>query len=238
VGEILVRTAILPPRNEHLEGIEPGLERHLTTYPAAHAQLVRSYAIWYLLHRARRARRPLTKSGAARIRYRVRVALEFLAWIDAHGHDLTTMTQGDIDKWLTDGKSRHQEIRPFLHWTAHRRITQGTSAPARRPSPPSIFIDEAAHLDQLHRCLNDDTIDVDLRAAGALILLYGLGTARVLALRQNQIHTKDGETYLRLRDHDLVLPPKLADLLKQLPRTTRRSTFPEPHASDRLLNSQ
>jgi hypothetical protein len=34
-----------------------------------------------------------------------------------------------------------------------------------------VFVDEAAHLDQLHRCLDDDTIDIDLRAGGALILL-------------------------------------------------------------------
>jgi hypothetical protein len=98
-----------------------------------------------------------------------------------------------------------------------------------------VFIDEAAHLDQLHRCLDDDTIDIDLRAGGALILLYGINTTRVLALRQNQIQTKGGVTYLTLRDHDMLLPPKLADLLKQLPRPTRRSTLPEAPAPDRLL---
>src|SRR6185295_557918 len=71
VREILVRTAILPPRDEYLERIEPWLDCHLTTYPAEHVRLVRSYAIWYLLHRARRAKRPLGKAGAARIRFRV-----------------------------------------------------------------------------------------------------------------------------------------------------------------------
>jgi hypothetical protein len=235
VREILVRTAVLPPRNENLERIEPWLDSQLTNHPTEHARLVRSYAIWYLLHRARRAKRPLGKSGAARIRYRVCVALEFLAWLETRGRTLTTMDQGDVDSWLADGTWRHREIRPFLRWTTQRRITRGASAPAHRSGPPSVFIDEAAHLDQLHRCLNDETIDVDLRAGGALILLYGINTTRVLALRQNQIRTKGGDTYLRLRDHDLVLPPKLADLLAQLPRSTRRSTLPEPPRPDRLL---
>jgi hypothetical protein len=63
---------------------------------------------------------------------------------------------------------------------------------------------------------------------GALILLYGINTTRVLVLRRNQMRTKEGNTYLTLRDHDLVLPPKLAQLLAQLPRPTRRSTLPEP----------
>ncbi len=236
VREILVRTAVLPPRNEYLERIEPWLDRHLTNYSPEHARLVRSYAIWYLLHRARRAKRPLGIAGAARIRCQVRVALEFLAWLETRGRTLTTMDQGDVDNWLANGTWRHREIRPFLHWTTQRRITQGgASAPAHRPSPPSVFIDEAAHLDQLHRCLNDDTIDIDLRAGGAIILLYGISTTRVLRLRQNQIHTKDGNTYLTLGDHDMVLPPKLAQLLAQLPRPTRRSTLPEPLTPDRLL---
>ncbi len=235
VREILVRTEILPPRNEYLERIEPWLDRYLANHATEPAQLVRSYAIWYLLHRARRAKQPLSNSGAARIRRQVCVASEFLTWLDTRRRTLATINQADIDTWLADGTWRHREIRPFLHWTTQRRITHGASAPAGHPSPPAVFIEEAAHLEQLHRCLNDDTIDIDLRAGGALILLYGITTSRVLRLRQNQIHAKDGHSYLTLRDHYMVLPPKLAELLAQLPRPTRRSTLPEPKTSDRLL---
>ncbi|APT09641.1 hypothetical protein BS641_04635 [Mycobacterium avium subsp. hominissuis] len=123
------------------------------------------------------------------------VALEFLAWLETRGRTLATMDQADIDNWLAHGTWRHREIRPFLHWTTQRRITHGASAPANRPSPPSVFIDEATHLEQLRRCLNDNTIDIDVRASGALILLYGITTMRVLGLRQNQIHTQDGHTW-------------------------------------------
>src|SRR6185312_5646486 len=106
-----------------------------------------------------------------------------------------------------------------------------------QPTRPTLGVHRRGRAPRpaLHRCLNDDTIDIDLRAGGALILLYGLGTTRVLGLRQNQIHTKDGNTYLTLGDHDMVLPPKLAQLLAQLPRPTRRSTLPEPLSPDRLL---
>lgn len=235
IREILVRTAILTPRNEYLDRIEPWLDRHLANYPTDHAQLVRSYAIWYLLHRARRAKQPLSNPGAARIRRQVCVALEFLAWLETRGRTPATIDQGDIDNWLAHGTWRHREIRPFLHWTTQRRITRATSTPAARPGRPSVFIEEAAHLEQLHRCLNDDTIDIDVRAGGAIILLYGITTTRVLRLRHNQIHTEDGRSYLTLRDHDMELPPKLALLLAQLPRPTRRSTLPEPARPDRLL---
>lgn len=235
IREILVRTEVLPPRNEYLERIEPWLDRHLMSYPAEHGRLVRNYAVWYLLHRVRRSKRQLGRAGAQRIRNQVRVALEFLAWIEERGSSLTAMDQGDVNAWLANGNWRHREIRPFLHWTSQRRITNETSAPANRPGQPSIFIDEADHLEQLHRCLNDDTIDTDLRAGGALILLYAISTTRVLALRRNQVTTRDADTYLTLGDHELVLPPKLAELLIQLPRSTRRSTLPEPPAPDSLL---
>lgn len=235
IREILVRTSVLPMRNERLERLEPWLDRYLADQPADHTLMVRNYAVWYLLHRARRSPRPLVTAGAARIRRRVRVALEFLTWCDARGRSLTDIDQGDVDTWLATGDWRRPEVRPFLHWTTQRRITGAVSAPAPKPAPPSVFIDEATHLEQLHRCLHDDGIDVDLRAAGALILLYGIATWRVLNLRRNQVHTRDGETFLVLRDHELLLPPQLADLMAQLPRSTRRSTLPDSDASDRLL---
>lgn len=235
VREILVRTAVLPPRNERLERIKPWLDHHLAHQPADHAMLVRNYAVWYLLHRARRSQRPLVTAGAARIRRRVRVALEFLAWCDGRETCLADVDQGEVNAWLATGDWRRTEVRPFLHWTTQRRMTSDVSAPAPRPAPPSVFIDEATHLEQLHRCLHDDGIDVDLRAAGALILLYGIATWRVLDLRQDQLRTRDGATFLVLRDHELLLPPQLADLMVRLPRSTRRSTLPDSDAPDRLL---
>ncbi|WP_284235593.1 hypothetical protein [Mycobacterium antarcticum] len=177
-----------------------------------------------------RSARPVPPVFAAAL-----VALEFLAWLDSRGRPFSALDQGDVDTWLANGNWRHREIRPFLRWTTQRRITTGVSAPAEIPGTPSVFIDEATHLEQLHRCLHDDGIDVDLRAAGALILLYGIPTMKVLELRQNQLHAKSGDTFLVLKDHELLLPRRLGDLVAQLPRSTRRSTFPETSAPDRLL---
>lgn len=235
IREILVRTSILVARNEHLEGIQPWLDGHLAEQPSQHARVVRNYAVWYLLNRARRDRRPFGKAGAARLRRRVRVALEFLTWLDGRDRPLSALDQGDVDTWLATGNWRHREIRPFLRWTTRRCITTGVSAPADKPTPPSIFIDEATHLEQLHRCLNEDDMEVDLRAAGALTLLYGIPTMKVLTLRRHQLRTRGTDTHLILRDHELLLPPRLADLMAQLPRSTRRSTLPDTNAPDRLL---
>ena len=235
IREILVRTRILEIRNEPLERIEPWLEQLLLNYPREHARIVRSYGMWYLVHRARRSKRPVGASGGARIRTRIRVSLEFLEWLKDRGQDLDTMEQGDVDKWLAQGGSRRKDIRQFLHWTASRHLTSEVSAPAVKHAPPSTFVEEAVQLDRLNRCLNDDTLDTDVRAAGALILLFGMMTVRVLALRKDQIIARDGNHYLKLNAHELILPSRLAALLNQLPAPRPRSTLPDSTAPDMLL---
>lgn len=235
IREILIRTKVLDPRNEYLDRIEPWIDNLLCSYPLEHARIIRSYAVWFQLHRARRARRPLGVSGAARIRTRIRVALEFLEWLQDQELSLDTMNQADVDRWLAPGGSRRPEIRPFLQWAVTRRLTYGVSAPARKPVPPSQFVDESENLDSLNRCLDDDTLDIDLRAGGALILLFGMLTVRVLALRKDQVIAKDGSYYLRLTEHELMLPARLAALLNQLPAPRQRSTLPQSTAPDMLL---
>ncbi|WP_425004948.1 hypothetical protein [Mycolicibacterium sp. S3B2] len=233
--EILVRTEILEPRNEYLERLAPWIDHYLTDIPAEHARLLRAYGHWHLLHRARRRQRPLPRSGAERTRRRVRIAHEFLAWLDSQQHSLATLRQDHVDAWLANGSARHYEIRPFLHWANQRGLTTDVSAPARKPAQPSVFLDEDEQLTQLHRCLTDTSIDIDLRAGGALMLLYGIYVTRVVAITRDQVCERSGQHYLTLADHELMLPPSLAELLIQLPCARPRSTLPEPASPTRLL---
>lgn len=226
--EILIRTGILEPRNHYLDRLGPWIDQYLRDVPDQHAQLVGTYAHWYLLHRARRRKGPLPNSSAARIRTRVRVAHQFLVWTEEHGHQLGSLRQDIVDSWLVGGQPGRYEIRPFLHW-AHQRglLAAGIYAPARKPEHPSVFLDESRQLEQVHQCLTDTSMAIDLRAGGALALLYGLNLTRVLAITASQLHDDgSGSTSLQLGQHRLLLPPILADLLAALPVTRPRSTLP------------
>jgi len=56
---------------------------------------------------------------------------------------------------------------------------------------------------------------LDLRVGGALILLFGLLASRVMQLTKNDV-IDDGEvTYLDIDSHRLMLPPRLARLVRQ-----------------------
>jgi hypothetical protein len=140
-----------------------------------------------------------------------------------------------VDNWLAHGTTREREVRPFLHWADQRGLTTGVCAPARKPALPVAFLAEEEQLEQLHRCLTDDAIAVDLRAGGGLMLLYGLTLTSVIAITSNQLCQRSGDSYLMLGDHELLLPPILADLLVQLPCPARRSTLPDIETEQRLL---
>ena len=133
VRGILVQAGVLPARDEHLERIEPWLGKILAARPAHHAALVRPYATWHVLRRARRrsrGRRALTMSAAGWARGRILAALAFLAWLDDRGTTLGAATQADVDDWL-DGATQYRYLL--------RDSSPGPAPaawPARSPSRP------------------------------------------------------------------------------------------------------
>jgi hypothetical protein len=235
IREILVRTAILEPRNEYLDRLVLWVDQYLADVSGEPARVLRAYAQWYLLHKARRRNDPLMRPTANRIRTKVRVAHEFMTFIADRGYALGTVGQDLVDTWLAQGTSREREIRSFLNWADQRGLTTGVAAPARKPGLPAAFLSEEEQLEQLHRCLTDDTIPVDLRAGGGLMLLYGLNLTRVLAISSDQLCQRSGDTYLMLGEHELLLPSVLAGLMTQLPRPARGSTLPNVKIERRLL---
>jgi integrase len=64
-------------------------------------------------------------------------------------------------------------------------------------------------------CLSDDSMPLDLRVGGALILLFGLLVSRVMQLTKNDVVDDGGVTYLEINTHRLMLPPQLACLVRQ-----------------------
>ena len=218
VRNTLVHAGVLPKRHEDLDRIPAWLSTVLATQPAQHSLLIRPYVHWFLLKRARRRalrRSHLAQSGKF-LRTRVRVALELLTWLDDHDLTLETLTQHHLDRWLAAGNTRSFNIRYFLGWAADRGLAPRLTVPAVPRQDPAHVLDEDERWSQLQRCLTDDTLPLDVRAAGALLLLFGLPAARIRQLRPDDLPERDGSAYLNVGRHPLLLPPRLADLLHQL----------------------
>ncbi len=218
VRQALVHTGVLPERHEDLDRIPAWLDQILAGKPAQHARLIRPFVHWFLLKRARRraARRRHPAMSGTFLRTRVRVALELLSWLDEHDLALETLTQPQLERWLTAGNTRTYTIRYFLGWAAGRRIAPKLTVPLIPRQEPAGTLDEDTRWAQLNRCLDDTTMPADVRAAGALVLLFGLPTSRIRQLRSGHLDTRADATYLSLGVHPLLIPPKLAALLRQL----------------------
>ncbi len=219
IRQVMVQTGVLPERHEDLERVPSWLEHHLAGKPAGHANLVRPFLHWFLLRRARSrasARRYPVSAGRD-LRRRVLVALELLTWLDEKGIMLEELRQDDLDRWLDEEDTqRRNRIRYFLTWTTDRGLTRQLTVPLIPRQQPADLLGDDERWQLLHRCLTDEALPADVRAAGALILLFGLQAQRIRHLTADHVVLRDDDTYLAAGRHPILLPPRLGALMREL----------------------
>jgi hypothetical protein len=218
--QLLVLTGVLAARFEPLARLEPWLDALLTDRPRHHDRLVRPFAQWVVIRRARRdhARGRYTHSSANADRTQIRIATRLLDWLDHQGLSVGELTQAHLDEWIAEGSKSHKgQIRAFLGWTAARGLSQDLVVARQRDDTPSRFLAEDHHLELLRRCLTGDPhLPLDVRVAAALVLLYGVRFPKMLRLTAHQLIKTDTGTYLTIDAHPVLLPPNLAQALEQL----------------------
>ncbi|HEY5152096.1 MAG TPA: hypothetical protein VIJ23_20240 [Mycobacterium sp.] len=235
--DLFVHAGILPARAELLERIQPWLDQVLSDRPPHHATLVRPFATWHALRRARQRarRRPTTASSATYVRSQVTIALDFLSWLDTRVQTLTTANQSDLDLWLREGTQTNYFLATFITWANARGLCELT-IPHRPRSEPATGLDDQDRWNMLQRCLHDQTMPIDVRAAGTLILLFGRATTTFMDLTVADLQQVRGETYLRLGDFTALLPPPAAAVFHTLSEdATTKEAFQQPDHAGRYL---
>ncbi|MGH3813164.1 MAG: hypothetical protein ACRDUV_12005 [Pseudonocardiaceae bacterium] len=214
----MVHASVLPDREEHLETIPSWLDELLASRPAAHAQLIRPYASWSVLRRARhRARRRSgTRNVGKHARARILIAAHFLSWLDTRGLTLATVTQHHVDAWLAAGTTTHYRLRDFLTWARARGLVGDISVPWPARDEPEHILPNDQRWQLLRRCLTDQDVPLTLRVAGALALLYGQTPSHIVELTTERITRKAGHTFLALDRQPVLVPPRLAQLVLRL----------------------
>lgn len=169
IRQLLVTTGVLPERDDDLERLPAWLDNTLAGKPTEHARLLRPFAHWFLLRRARRRaavrHQPAIASGY--LRTQITIALKLLAWLDQHSIVLADLDQPSLDAWLAAGNTNSYNVRNFLLWAAARGVAPELSVPVRPRQQPEQLLDETERWNLLRRCLADDTIPLDTRAAAA-----------------------------------------------------------------------
>jgi hypothetical protein len=119
-------------------------------------------------------------------------ALRLLAWLDTTERTLETLTQHDVDLWLATHEAEYAYVaKEFLRWARTRGLTGEVAIPQRPRSDNPHVLDVQERWNHLDRCLTDTTLPDDVRAAGALSLLYGLTVSRISRLRSSDLHTNE-----------------------------------------------
>ncbi|MDQ1367141.1 MAG: hypothetical protein QOE57_3183 [Acidimicrobiaceae bacterium] len=212
----LMHVGVLEQRVDYLDRISPWLESVLADQSPVTAHLVRTYAHWSVLRRARHRsrRRPFTAGSASWAHAKLRGAVALLNWIDAQGSTLQRLDQGALDRWITAGTpSAANAAREFVQWARQRNLTGEVAIPIHHPQASLVPISEDERWHHLKRCLKDTTLPIQVRLAGSLILVYGIPVSRITTLRADQIRTLDRRTTIQLGAHRLVVAPAIAGLL-------------------------
>jgi hypothetical protein len=220
---ILVATAALPARDEHLAR----LERWITHLIADREdrdqrQLLRRYGLWHLVRRLRSRLRGqhATHEQTSVIQQHLRAAVALLDWLTGRGLSLATCRQRDLDGWLAGAQTRYRrDAGHFVRWARAQKLTALEYPAVRWDGPGSI--DTEARWQQARWLLHDQTLKPEDRVAGLLVLLYAQWPATISRLRLDHLDHDGEQVRLRLGGEPVVLPEPLADLVRGLAATRR-----------------
>jgi hypothetical protein len=242
IRQIMVETGVLPRRNEDLDRVPAWLDHHLADKPARarqpHPSVSALVSAAASTPSRRRARSP--DLSGRELHRRVLVALELHAWIDEQAIALKQLRQDDLDRWLDEENTqRRNRIRYFLTWTADRGLTRSLAVAVIPRQRPADLLGDDERWQLLQRCLNSEATPIDVRAAGALILLFGLQAQRIRHLCTEHVAAQDDNTYLTTGEHPILLPPRLGAIMTELAdRPPTRLMIPHGTDASRTAHRQ
>lgn len=220
---VLVAASALPSRDEQLVRLERWIDRRIAELPTRDdQQLLRRYAVWSLLRRLRR-RLDLDRATASLgqvdcLHQRVWAATTLLGWLRTHGLALHTLRQSDLDRWLATGVSAICRARAgeFIRWAVAHRLARDLELPTDRWTAPTRPVDGQQRWAAARRLLTDDTVKLEYRIVGLLVLLYAQHVSVISRLTLDRVAVTAGSVRLRLGTTPIVLVDPLAGLVRDL----------------------
>lgn len=214
---LLAAVGVLEPFDPRLERMMPWLEEFLATVPAQHAELLRRYARWHVLRRMRRAaeRSQLTQASANGARRRIRVAAEFLAYLDSHGMTAQSATQRVLEEFQRHAGRPLQYERGFIAWLRNTRINTALEIPYVPGPQPQIRVGEEHRWAIVDQLLHDTSIRRYTRIGGLFTLLFAQPLTRIVTTRVDQVADRGGRVYVTFGAAPVQMPPVVDDLIRE-----------------------
>jgi len=237
---LLATGALHPDPDRPIDRLQRDSDQMLTALDVNDAQIVRAWLRWQVLPRLRRHHEGTADIAAAvaNARRTLRSVIAFLATIEAAQRTLAGAHQGDIDCWFASPRARTHQVRPFLTWARRTKaLPPAIRLPPAFSGPSDVHTDPEQRWAIARRLVQDDTLDIVDRIAGALVVLYAQPLVRICALTTADIATHEAAVTVRLGDDRLELPEPFATLIQSLPMR-RRQGVAEQFPGDWLLPGQ
>jgi hypothetical protein len=222
---LLVANGVLEERDDALARLETWSAIRIAAVRCPYQRrLLRSYATWRVLRRARlraaAAHRPRTPT--AHSRNILTAAIAFLGFMEDRGRPFADCSQADIDAFLVEGGPSAHEARDFIEWAAERGLIGRFILTGQAGRPQAAGLDDDTRWSIVDQLLVDESLDLGDRVAGCLVLLYGQQLSRIVALTRTQVSSDDDGTRLGLGPTEIRVPEPLGELLTRLASPGRR----------------
>lgn len=214
---ILADTGMLPSRNTQLANYDRWTKNQLATLTnnKDDEKTLQQSAIWHLRARLHKHGEQLRPSQINNATQQVRVAAQFLAWLQHRSQNLASCSQQDLDNWLSEPPTTHWTVRPFIIWANKTNQTKQQLKIPPRKAQHSPILDQDTRLELLKRTLQPDAGPLDARVAAMLLLLLAQSFHKIAQLRTTDIAVGEQFT-IRLGDTPTPLPNPFAALIQEL----------------------
>jgi hypothetical protein len=185
--------------------------------PPHHRHTNATYATWHRRRRLATAidNNTLRTASTRAARRQIRVAVQFLDWLEGRHLTLASCSQADLDRWFSAGNTTRRTAVGFIAWARTQQLCRhDLRTPAYRPGSPTGMTHTARDA-LIARLLDDDTITVSGRVAGLLVSLYAQPVTRISSLRRDAITSED-RISTRVGTETIELAEPVAHLVRNL----------------------
>lgn len=225
-GTRLLRTALLDAGIVTRPGLdtsrlEAWINKVLPVLSSRNAAILRQYYRMHFLprlrHRYERGSRCSERHD--HLRYSLVSARRFLEFLEQREFDLASCPQAACDAYLAQFPFvRVNAVARFLRWARGAGRTR-LSADFHRPDPAQRHMVSDRLMMEMISAVKNPGYPMELRAAAALIVLYGMPLHQIITLRTRSIGARSGDLWLHLDPgRNVLLAPPLRTIFQALTR--------------------
>lgn len=148
-------------------------------------------------------------------RRRIRVAIDFLAFLDANDATATSATQGMLERYQVANPSNRSYVHAFLVWLRDSRINTGLHIPWVPQPAPAVTVSHEQRWRAVDRLLHDHTLRRYTRIGGLFTLLFAQPLTRIVAMRTDQVTLAEDTVHVAFNDLPIQMPAVLDDLIRE-----------------------